>query len=213
MKKIIFLDTETTGNEPVKDYLCQLAFKTDEETFCELFKPPIHIPPEASAVTHITDKHVADKPIFQESSNYGAIKLMLEDPTSVMVAHNARFDQAMYKEIKGDLIELALKGEFDVIAHGCNCFCTMGAGIAVAMKNTFGCDRFELEKEEYKGNIDKLGTIQYRNRIVNTSTGQVSITSFAPIKFPSVYVTIVNAYTQYHYGKNHSDGKKNHFAY
>lgn len=43
----------------------------------------------------------------------------------------------MYKEIKGDLIKLALEGEFDVIAHGCNCFCTMGAGIAVAMKNTF----------------------------------------------------------------------------
>lgn len=119
----------------------------------------------------------------------------------------------MYKEIKGDLIDLALIGEFDVIAHGCNCFCTMGAGIAVAMKNTFGCDRFELEKEEYKGNIDKLGTIQYRNRIVNTSTGQVSITSFAPIKFPSVYVTIVNAYTQYHYGKNHSDGKENPVDY
>jgi hypothetical protein len=44
------------------------------------------------------DKHVADKPIFQESSNYGAIKLMLEDPTSVMVAHNARFDQAIIEK-------------------------------------------------------------------------------------------------------------------
>ncbi len=98
MKKVIFLDTETTGNEPVKDYLCQLAFKTSEETFCELFKPPIHIPPEASAVTHITDKHVADKTSFQESSNYGAIKLMLEDPTAVMVAHNARFDVAIIEK-------------------------------------------------------------------------------------------------------------------
>lgn len=95
MKKIIFLDTETTGNEPKKDFLCQLAFKTEDETFCELFKPSISIPPEASAVTHITDKHVADKPAFKASDNYGAIKLMLEDPTSVMVAHNAKFDTAI----------------------------------------------------------------------------------------------------------------------
>ncbi|MCE9517424.1 3'-5' exonuclease [Candidatus Nomurabacteria bacterium] len=95
MKKIIFLDTETTGNEPAHDYLCQLAFKTDTETFCELFKPPIPIPPEASAITHITNKHVADKVPFKESSNYGAIKLMLEDSTSVMVAHNAKFDYAI----------------------------------------------------------------------------------------------------------------------
>lgn len=26
-----------------------------------------------------------------------------------------------YQEVDGDLIELAKKGEFDVIAHGCNC--------------------------------------------------------------------------------------------
>ena len=38
----------------------------------------------------------------------------------------------MIKYIKGDLIKLAQKGKFDIIAHGCNCFCTMGAGIAIA---------------------------------------------------------------------------------
>jgi DNA polymerase III epsilon subunit-like protein len=95
MKKIIFLDTETTGNEPEKDFLCQLAFKTDEETFCELFKPPIPIPPEASAITHITNKHVADKKSFRESEKYASIKLLLEDPRSVLVAHNAKFDIAI----------------------------------------------------------------------------------------------------------------------
>lgn len=95
MKKVIFLDTETTGNQPIKDYLCQLAFKTADETFCELFKPPVPIPPEASAITHITNKMVADKKAFQESDNYGAIKLMLESKENVMVAHNAKFDTAI----------------------------------------------------------------------------------------------------------------------
>lgn len=94
-KKVIFLDTETTGNEPVKDFVCQLAFKTSDETFCELFKPPIPIPPEASAVTHLTNKMVADKKAFSESDNYGTIKLMLEASNAVMVAHNAKFDLAI----------------------------------------------------------------------------------------------------------------------
>ena len=106
MKNIIFLDTETTGNMPEKDFLCQLAFKVspaegstvEAQTFCELFKPPIPIPPEASAITHITNKMVADKKTFKESDNYGAIKLLIEDPTSVMVAHNARFDQAIIEK-------------------------------------------------------------------------------------------------------------------
>lgn len=92
MRQIIFLDTETTGNEPKKDFLCQLAYKTSTETFCELYKPPIPIPPEASAITHITNKHVADKPAFKESIEYQKIKLLLEDKNSVMVAHNNKFD-------------------------------------------------------------------------------------------------------------------------
>ncbi|MCX6754217.1 MAG: 3'-5' exonuclease [Candidatus Nomurabacteria bacterium] len=98
MKKIIFLDTETTGNEPKKDFLCQLAYKTDSETFCELYKPSIPIPPEASAVTHITNKMVADKNVFKESPEYNKIKSLLESKDSVMVAHNNKFDYEIIKK-------------------------------------------------------------------------------------------------------------------
>lgn len=98
MKQIIFLDTETTGNEIKKDFLCQLAYKTEAETFCELYKPSIPIPPEASAITHITNKMVADKKIFQESKDYEKIKSLLESENSVMVAHNAKFDNEMIKK-------------------------------------------------------------------------------------------------------------------
>jgi DNA polymerase III epsilon subunit-like protein len=97
MKQIIFLDTETTGNEPKKDFLCQLAYKTDGETFCELYKPSIPIPPEASAITHITNKMVTNKNTFKESPEYQKIKTMLEDPNSVMVAHNNKFDFEIIK--------------------------------------------------------------------------------------------------------------------
>ena len=137
MKKIIFLDTETTGNEPAKDFLCQLAFKTDTETFCELFKPPIHIPPEASAVTHITDKHVADKKAFKESSNYGAIKLLLEDSTAVMVAHNAKFDTAIIA--KEDIIPA-------------NIICTLRVARALDKNNVI--PQYKLQYLRYYLDID-----------------------------------------------------------
>jgi O-acetyl-ADP-ribose deacetylase (regulator of RNase III) len=40
------------------------------------------------------------------------------------------------KRREGDLLELALAGNFDVIVHGCNCQCTMGAGIAYSISFT-----------------------------------------------------------------------------
>jgi DNA polymerase III epsilon subunit-like protein len=95
MKQIIFFDTETTGNEPKKDFLCQLAYKKDTKTFCELYKPSIPIPPEASAITHITNKMVATKNTFQEDPSYKTIKELFEDENSVVVAHNTKFDLAI----------------------------------------------------------------------------------------------------------------------
>jgi len=68
----------------------------------------------------------------------------------------------MVKEIDGDLIKLAKEGKFDVIAHGCNCFCTMGAGIAPQMAKAFGCNDseiFAMEAPNFYGNINKLGNI------------------------------------------------------
>jgi len=96
MTKIIFFDTETTGNTE-KDFLCQLAYKTGEESFCELYKPPIKIPAETSAIHHITNKMVEDKPAFSESSDYPAIKKLFENDNSVVVAHNAIFDLMIIK--------------------------------------------------------------------------------------------------------------------
>lgn len=96
MKKIVFFDTETTGNTTL-DRLCQIAYKTDTEQFMGLYKPPTKIPPEASAVHHISNKMVADKPSFQESPDYMPIKTMFENPDYIPVAHNAPFDVAILK--------------------------------------------------------------------------------------------------------------------
>jgi|SRR3989344_2607393 len=97
MYKLIFFDTETTGNTD-KDFLCQIAYKTGDENFTGLYKPEIKIPPEASAVHHITNKMVADLPSFRESGDLQKIKELFEDEKAVVVAHNAPFDLLMIKK-------------------------------------------------------------------------------------------------------------------
>lgn len=97
MQKIIFFDTETTGNTE-KDFLCQIAYKSDSETFNSLYKPEIKVPPEASAVHHITNKMLEGKQSFKESSDYKKIKDLFEDANTVVVAHNAPFDITMLKK-------------------------------------------------------------------------------------------------------------------
>ncbi|MFA6520468.1 MAG: exonuclease domain-containing protein [Candidatus Paceibacterota bacterium] len=101
MPKLIFFDTETTGNTE-EDFLVQIAYKTGDESFSELYKPEIKIPPEASAVHHITNKMVENKPTFKESTDQPIIKKLFEDKDSVVVAHNAPFDLMVIK--KEDII-------------------------------------------------------------------------------------------------------------
>jgi O-acetyl-ADP-ribose deacetylase (regulator of RNase III) len=83
------------------------------------------------------------------------------------------------KVIKGDLIKLAKEGKFDVIIHGCNCFNTMGAGIAKTIAKEFP-NAYVVDQKTAKGSIEKLGNI-----------------SIAYIFDSNPYV--INAYTQYKY--------------
>lgn len=104
MYKLIFFDTETTGNTE-KDFLCQIAYKIHDpstslgaSTFVGLYKPPIKIPPEASAIHHISNKMIADKPSFKASGDLPKIKKIFEEVNAVVIAHNAPFDLAIIKK-------------------------------------------------------------------------------------------------------------------
>lgn len=95
--RIIFLDTETTGNGD-KDRLCQLAVKEryiDEPLLNALYKPPVPISIESMAIHHITERMVEKKPAFKAAPEYGSVKDLFENEETIAVAHNAAFDNAM----------------------------------------------------------------------------------------------------------------------
>src|SRR3954466_5564792 len=83
------------------------------------------------------------------------------------------------KSIKGDLIRLAQEGKFDVIIHGCNCFGTMGAGIAKGIRAAFP-GAYAADLVTPHGSRAKLGTC-----------------SFAEIPQGAGRLIVVNAYTQF----------------
>jgi len=92
---LIFLDTETTGRGP-NDRLCQVAYKFQGEERESLFKPSLPIEIEAMAVSHITNKMVADKEPFVGSSMQKEIENILSSG-NILVAHNAAFDVEMLR--------------------------------------------------------------------------------------------------------------------
>ena len=93
MTKLIFLDTETTGNEINKDRLAQVCYRVESETKTAYFKPPLPMSVKAMSVTHITNKMLADKPPFIGSVMFKDLKKLLAE--GILVAHNAKFDQAI----------------------------------------------------------------------------------------------------------------------
>ncbi len=95
MKDLIFLDTETTGNEPSKDRLCQVCYKTSDGFHVGYFKPPVPISVKAMSITHITNKMVENAEAFSQSQMKKDLEALLDK--GVLVAHTALFDIAMLK--------------------------------------------------------------------------------------------------------------------
>ena len=97
--RILFLDTETTGPDPATAEVCEVAFLLveyngfsltgEKQVFEALVKPSVPIPPEASAVNHITNKMVSGSPaakdIAEEIGN-------LTRQADYISAHNLPYD-------------------------------------------------------------------------------------------------------------------------
>lgn len=88
------------------------------------------------------------------------------------------------KTVYGDIFDHVENDKADVLVHGCNCMCNMGAGIALAIKNKYP-EAYNVDLQTKKGASNKLGTYSRAN--ISRSNG-----SFV----------IVNAYTQYDWKGN-----------
>lgn len=74
-----------------------------------------------------------------------------------------------FKITYGNLITNALAGHYDVIAQGCNCFNVQGGGISGQFKQYFFTslpDWYKYEGDSYKGDINKLGMINYAHHFL-----------------------------------------------
>lgn len=139
-RKLLFLDTETTGNEE-KDRLVQIAYGLKytpdasldlEKVVNSLYKPPIPISIESMAVHHITNKMVENKPPFKWSAEHAELKKLFSDEDTVLVAHNAKFD-----------IEILKKEELNPITT----ICTLRVARALDAKNMI--PRYNLQYLRY----------------------------------------------------------------
>jgi O-acetyl-ADP-ribose deacetylase (regulator of RNase III) len=87
----------------------------------------------------------------------------------------------MLKHTKGNLLDLAEAGEFDIVVQGCNCFNTMGGGIAREIRERYPMAAL-VDDETQKGDYNKLGNWTKSRTIPNGDRH---------------WFTIINAYTQY----------------
>lgn len=84
----------------------------------------------------------------------------------------------MLKHAKGNLLDLAEAGEFDVVVQGCNCFNTMGGGIAKEIRERYPSVA-AVDRATGYGDYMKLGNWTDCTVIVQNT------------------FIVVNAYTQY----------------
>lgn len=96
--------------------------------------------------------------------------------------------------------------EADVLMHGCNCFSTMKAGIAVEFAKRFGADKFGMEDWKWRGHYNKIGSIDYgawfreAERCGTTSSASHGYRQYADkmlLEELPGHLFIVNGYTQY----------------
>lgn len=81
--------------------------------------------------------------------------------------------------VKGNIIELFNNGEYEILIHGCNCFHTMGRGLALALRQRWP-EVYEADLTSARGEHDKLG----KYTIATLSDGR----------------EVFNLYSQYRYG-------------
>mgnify|MGYP001035462465 CR=1 FL=1 len=109
--RILYFDTETTGVDPENAYICEVAFllstyngfvRNPRKDFRlqELILPPEPVPPEASAIHHLTNEMLQGKPSLDDISD--RINDMVTE-ADYICAHNIPYDLTILKRQLPDI--------------------------------------------------------------------------------------------------------------
>ena len=86
--------------------------------------------------------------------------------------------------IEGDIFDFVTNNKKCIgIAHQINCFNTQKKGFALQMSNKFNTHLFKMESDKFKGDIRKLGNIDFQEKF-----------------YLNKKIHVINSYGQYRYG-------------
>ena len=161
------IDIETTGTDPTVDAIIEIASVdllkdgTIANQRTALVRPPLSVPPEASAVHHLIDEDLAFAPELGEVLDQfrGA---------DAYVAHNADFERSFLERLLGDALwactyKCALRIWPDLLSHS-----NQALRYRLGLVNPFSIDRHTLSP--HRALSDAIVTAAVFNEIAKHAT-------------------------------------------
>lgn len=174
---VLFVDTETTGADPAQDHAVEVAFLVAEyrgtapqgpvTEFSSFLKPPVPVPPEASAVHHITESMLADAPSAAELLD--TVQGFAESADFVC-AHNLPFDIGILQRgFPGVFNRFGEDRRIDTLRLSRHCWADIPSHSLQALRYRHGLDGVVTSGEAHRALFDTrlvkalLDTVLQRN--------------------------------------------------
>jgi DNA polymerase III epsilon subunit family exonuclease len=161
---VLFVDTETTGSDPGEDHPVEVAFILTEyrgitpcsETteFSSLVRPPVPVPPEASAIHHITDKMLRDAPAADDLAQQ---VMNISEKADFICAHNLPFDMGILnRSFAGVFTGFSQERRIDTLRLARHCWPELPSHSLQALRYRFSLDETLPRGDSHRALFDTL---------------------------------------------------------
>lgn len=159
---VLFVDTETTGTDTSQDHIVEVAFLLAEYRgvtplgsigeFSSLVRPPVPVPPEASAVHHITNAMLEGAP---STADIQETVRGLSERAAFICAHNLPFDMAMLQRgFPGVFSAFTENRRIDTLRLSRHCFSDIPSHSLQALRYRHGLDDAILPGDSHRALFD-----------------------------------------------------------
>lgn len=159
---VLFVDTETTGVDTSQDHIVEVAFLLAEYRgvtplastgeFSSLVRPPVPVPPEASAVHHITNAMLQDAP---STADLTETVRSLSERAAFICAHNLPFDMAMLQRgFPGVFTGFTEERRIDTLRLSRHCYTDIPSHGLQALRYRHGLDGAILPGDAHRALFD-----------------------------------------------------------